>query len=113
MESAVMSLYQLNKIMYLLEVDADFLAGMKSDPAATIRDMELTDDERAAVLRGDVGTLYLMGVNIFILDSLARHELFGITRESYLAAVRAAAETRAEAGSQASRRPAAADRPGG
>lgn len=86
-----MSLYQLNKIMYLLEVDAAFLAQMKSDPADAIKDMELTEDERAAVLSGDVGKLYLMGVNMFILDSIARHELFGIDRNSYLAQVRAAA----------------------
>ena len=87
----VVSLYQLNKIMYLLEVDAAFLAQMKSDPADAIKDMELTEDERAAVLSGDVGKLYLMGVNMFILDSIARHELFGIDRNSYLAQVRAAA----------------------
>lgn len=86
-----MSLYQLNKIMYLLEVDAGFLARMKSDPADAIKDMELTEDERAAVLSGDVGKLYLMGVNMFILDSIARHELFDIDRNSYLAQVRAAA----------------------
>jgi hypothetical protein len=53
--------------------------------------MELTDDERAAVLSGDIGKLYLMGVNMFILDSMARHELFGIDRASYLAQIRAAA----------------------
>ena len=86
-----MSLYQLNKIMYLLEVDAAFLARMKSDPADAIKNMELTEEERAAVLSGDVGKLYLMGVNMFILDSIARHELFGIDRNSYLAQVRAAA----------------------
>jgi hypothetical protein len=86
-----MSLYQLNKIMYLLEVDRGFLARMKSDPADAIKDMELTEDERAAVLSGDVGKLYLMGVNMFILDSIARHELFGMDRNSYLAQVRAAA----------------------
>ena len=86
-----MSLYHLNKIMYLLEVDAGFLASMKTDPAGAIKDMDLTEEERAAVLAGDVGKLYLMGVNMFILDSIARHELFGINRNSYLARVRAAA----------------------
>jgi hypothetical protein len=96
-----MSLYQLNKIMYLLEVDAGFLARMKSDPADAIKGMELTEDERAAVLSGDVGKLYLMGVNMFILDSIARHELFGIDRNSYLAQVRAAA---AQAGDPQSRK---------
>jgi hypothetical protein len=86
-----MSRYQLNRIMYLLEVDAGFLARMKSDPADAIAGMELTEEERAAVLSGDVGKLYLMGVNMFILDSIARHRLFGIDRNSYLARIRAAA----------------------
>ncbi len=86
-----MSIYHLNKIMYLLDVDADFLARMKSSPADAIKEMELTEEERAAVLTGDVGKLYLMGVNIFILDSIARHQLFGIDRQGYLEQVRAAA----------------------
>ncbi len=86
-----MSLYQLNKIMYLLEVDAAFLARMKSNPADAIKGMELTEEERSAVLAGDVGKLYLMGVNMFILDSIARHELFGVDRNLYLERVRAAA----------------------
>jgi hypothetical protein len=92
-----MSLYQLNKIMYLLDVDASFLARMKANPAEAIRAMELTDDERAALLSGDVGKLYAMGVNMFMLDSIARHELFGIDRNSYLAQVRAAAAGNAPA----------------
>lgn len=87
-----MSLYQLNKIMYLLEVDADFLARMKSNPASAVKDMALTEDERTAVLTGDVGKLYSMGVNIFILDSVVRHQLFGIDRQTYLERIRAAAE---------------------
>jgi hypothetical protein len=91
MGNRVMSLYQLNKIMYLLEVDANFLAKMKSDPAGAIANFDLTEAERAAVLKGDVGTLYLMGVNMFMLDSIARHELLGVDRNSYLAQIRAAA----------------------
>lgn len=87
-----MSLYQLNKIMYLLEVDAEFLARMKSDPAAAVKDFDLTAQERRALLDGEAGELYVMGVNAFILDSLARHELLGLDRDSYLAKVRAAAQ---------------------
>lgn len=88
------SLYQLNKIMYLLEVDAEFLARMKTNPAGAIADFNLTEQERAAVLAGEVGELYLMGVNAFMLDSVARHELLGQNRESYMAKVRAAAQRR-------------------
>jgi hypothetical protein len=92
-ERRVVSLYQLNKIMYLLDVDAGLLARMKSDPAGAVESFDLTEEERRALLLGDVGKLYLMGVNMFILDSIARHELFGVDRNSYLAQVRAAAQT--------------------
>jgi Aromatic-ring-opening dioxygenase LigAB, LigA subunit len=86
-----MSLYQLNKIMYLLEVDSTFLAKMKADPPDAIKDMPLSEDERAAVIAGDVGKLYAMGVNCFMMDSIARHQLYGIDRQGYLDRVRAAA----------------------
>ena len=92
------SLYQLNKIMYLLEVDSAFLARMKSDPAGAIAGYDLTAQERTAVLDGEVGELYLMGVNAFMLDSVARHELLGQNRESYMAKIRAAAQRRDASG---------------
>jgi len=87
----MMSLYQLNKILYRLEMDATFLEGMKCNPAEAIKNVELSEEERSALLRGEVGKLYLLGANLFILDSIARHELFGTNRESYLAQVRRAA----------------------
>jgi hypothetical protein len=92
-----MSLYQLNRIMYLLEVDPAFLARIRSDPKQAIADFDLSEEERAAVLAGDVGTLYLMGVNMFMLDSVARHEILGVNREIYMSRVRAAAQTRKSA----------------
>jgi hypothetical protein len=87
-----MSVYQLNKIFYLLDMDEDFLARTKKDPDTSIKDFDLTDDERAAVLNGDIGQLYKWGVHTFILNSAARHEVFGVNRENYLKRVRAAAE---------------------
>jgi hypothetical protein len=87
-----MSLYRLNKIMFLLDVDQEFLTSMRADAAATVRNMDLTDEERTAFLTGDVGKLYLMGVDMFLLDTMVRHELFGIDRAKYLERVRAAAE---------------------
>jgi hypothetical protein len=92
-----MSLYQVNKILYLLEVDSRFLAEMKSNPAEAICGMPLTEDERIAFITGDVGKLYLMGANMFMLDSIARHQLYGIDRRSYLEQVRSAAGRKQEA----------------
>jgi hypothetical protein len=48
----------------------------------------LTDAERAALLAGDVGTLYQMGVNAYVMGYLARYGLFGLTAETYSARVR-------------------------
>jgi hypothetical protein len=50
---------------------------------------EFTGAERAALLTGDVGTLYQMGVNAYLMGYLARYGLFGLTAESYSARLRA------------------------
>jgi hypothetical protein len=50
---------------------------------------QFTDVERAALLSGDVGTLYRMGVNAYLMGYLARYGVFGLTVDSYSARVRA------------------------
>jgi hypothetical protein len=50
---------------------------------------KFTATERAALLAGDVGTLYQMGVNAYLMGYLARYGLFGLTGEVYSARVRA------------------------
>jgi hypothetical protein len=50
---------------------------------------KLTAVERSALLAGDVGTLYQMGVNAYLMGYLARYGLFGLTGEVYSARVRA------------------------
>lgn len=87
-----MSVYELNKICYLLDIDEDFLARAKADPAAAISNFDLTDQEREALLAGDVGQLYKWGVHTFILNSTARHEVFGVNRKNYAERIRAAAQ---------------------
>ena len=79
-----MSVYSLNKICYLLEMDASFRERIKSNPAETISEFPLTSDEREALTSGDVGKLFGMGVHPLVLSGLSRHEMFGVTRENYL-----------------------------
>jgi aromatic-ring opening dioxygenase LigAB LigA subunit len=50
---------------------------------------EFTGAERAALLTGDVGTLYRFGVNAYLMGYLARYGLFGLTAEAYSARLRA------------------------
>jgi hypothetical protein len=86
-----MSIYRVNKILYRLELEEDFSKSVRADPVAALAEIDLTDEERAALLSGDVGKLYVMGVHAFLLQTLARQGLFGLDRETYLQRVRAAA----------------------
>ena len=49
---------------------------------------QLTETERTALLAGDVGRLYQMGVNAYLMGYLGRYGIFGLTVESYSARVR-------------------------
>jgi hypothetical protein len=85
-----MSVYYLNKILYLIETDREFLERFREDTQAAIANMPLTAAERTALLSGDVAGLYRMGVHAFLLNSLARHLLCGLDRDRYLERIRQA-----------------------
>jgi len=86
-----MSVYQLNKFMYRLETEVAFLNAVRSDPVNAVGVFKLTQEERKALLDGDVAALYLMGVHPFLLLTLSRQGVFGVNRDNYLPRVRAAA----------------------
>ncbi len=48
----------------------------------------MSGGELEALVTGDVGTLYQMGVHTFFLNHLARYELFGVNRDNYLERIR-------------------------
>jgi hypothetical protein len=62
---------------------------MKADPAKALAPLDLTDTERQALLAGDVGALYRMGINAFLMSYLARFEVVGLNVESYNQRMRA------------------------
>jgi hypothetical protein len=62
---------------------------MKADPAKALAPLDLTDAERNALVAGDVGTLYRMGVNGFLMGYLARFEVCGLNIASYNERMRA------------------------
>jgi len=78
-----MSVYALNYLFRETLRDHAFRAQMKSDPAAAIARYELTDEERKALLSADIGKLYDMGVNAFLMGYLCRFELLGLTPELF------------------------------
>lgn len=82
-----MSLYYLNKVFYGLDTDEEFLARFRSDIDEALKGFSLTAAEVTAVKAGDIVTLYQMGAHPFLLNSLSRHKLCGVTQENYLARI--------------------------
>ena len=62
-----MSLYQLQKLLYGLNRDRATQEKYRTGLDELLDDFDLTDEERAALRDGDVGLLYVLGVNGQIL----------------------------------------------
>ena len=56
-----MSVYAVNYLCREVLRDHAFRAAMKADPAAAMAKYDLTDEERQALLAGDVAKLYRLG----------------------------------------------------
>lgn len=69
-----MSLYQVQKFLWLLNRDTAQQERFRSDPAAAIAPFDLTDEERDALLHTDIGLLYHLGVNGQLLMHFAAFE---------------------------------------
>jgi hypothetical protein len=81
-----MSLYQLQKLIYHVNRDAERREKYRRDIAAFIRAYELSDDEAAAVLTVDIRTLYKMGVHSLLLRPFTL--LNKISNEDYAKALK-------------------------
>ncbi len=62
-----MSLYHVQKLLYQLNRDPHTQQRYADDFDALLADYELADEERNAIESGDIGLLYVMGVNGQIL----------------------------------------------
>jgi hypothetical protein len=79
-----MSLFGIHKTLYLLQNDLDFREQLRTDPAAALATLPLTDRERQALLSGDVAELYRMGAHTFLMSRIPRfNALGGMTRAEY------------------------------
>lgn len=58
-----MSLYYVQKLLYQLNRDPLVRKRFESERGALLDEYELTGEERTALEEGDVGLLYVMGVN--------------------------------------------------
>jgi hypothetical protein len=84
-----MSIFAVNYLCREVLRDHAFRAAMKSDPAKALAPLDLTDEERSALIAGDVGTLFRMGGNGFLMAYLARFEVCGLNVASYNERMRA------------------------
>jgi hypothetical protein len=89
-----MSVYAINKLCRDTLHDPGFREAVKRDPALAIAPLDLTDDERKALLGGDVARLYEWGCHPFLLAYLTRWDLFGLTVDRYSERIRTAHDAR-------------------
>ena len=81
-----MSLYAVQKLLYQLNRDETVRARFESDRDALLLEYSLTAEDRAAIVEGDIGLLYVIGVNGQILMHYAA--LIGQEWDEYLEAMR-------------------------
>jgi hypothetical protein len=62
-----MSLYQLQKLLYDVNRDPARRERYRQDPAAFVKNYDLTEAEAKAILQLDVRALYQMGVHSLLL----------------------------------------------
>jgi hypothetical protein len=82
-----MSLYYLQKFLYQLNRDEAAQQRYREDIDSVLDEYELTDEERTALAEGDIGLLYVLGVNGQILMHYAA--FLGIEWFDYLEKMRA------------------------
>jgi Aromatic-ring-opening dioxygenase LigAB, LigA subunit len=84
-----MTIFTVNHLCREILRDHAFRAAMKTDPVKALAPLDLTEDERHALIAGDAGTLYRMGANAFLLAYMARFEICGLNVEIYNQRMRA------------------------
>jgi len=89
-----MSVYAIDKLCRDALHDLAFREALKRDPAAAIASRDLSNEEREALLAGDVPRLYRWGCHPFLLAYLTRWDLFGLTPAIYNARIRTVQDER-------------------
>jgi aromatic-ring opening dioxygenase LigAB LigA subunit len=84
-----MSIFAVNYLCREVLRDHAFRAAMKVDPAKALAPLDLTEQERRALIEGDVGMLFRLGANGFLMAYLARFEVCGLNVASYNERMRA------------------------
>ena len=82
-----MSLYSVQKLLYQLNRDPYVRKRYDQDFEELLQEYDLTDEELTAIRDGDIGLLYVMGVNGQILMHYSA--LLGQEWSEYIAAMKA------------------------
>ena len=80
-----MSLYGMQKFMFLLKKDKSLQARFKEDAASALSAFPLSEGERDALAAGDLAALYRMGVHPLLLAPYSR--FMAIPRPRYQTAL--------------------------
>jgi hypothetical protein len=86
---STMSIFAVNYLCREILRDHAFRAAMKADPAKALAGKDLNDEERNAMIAGDVGKLFRMGANSFLMAYMARFEVCGLDVAKYNERMRA------------------------
>ncbi len=81
-----MSLYYVQKLLYQLNRDSGTQERYREDFEGLLSDYDLDDEERDAIREGDIGLLYVMGVNGQILMHFSA--LIGQEWDEYIQAMK-------------------------
>ncbi|HEY1597918.1 MAG TPA: hypothetical protein VGF74_21135 [Thermoleophilaceae bacterium] len=87
-----MSVYAVNKLCRRVVHEPALRQALNSDPEPALRAARppLSEDELAALLAGDVGTLSKLGCNHFLLHQLGRWQVLGLDLPLYAERIREA-----------------------
>jgi Aromatic-ring-opening dioxygenase LigAB, LigA subunit len=85
MEVGRMSTYAVHKLIKRIQREPCFREQLQRDPEPALHEFSpgLTDQERSALLAGDVGALHALGVHGYLLSRLVPFGLFGLTAQNY------------------------------
>ncbi len=84
------SAYAVNKLARLMLHDISLRERTPATPQEVVASFAgLSDEERAALLAGEVGRLHELGAHSFLLGYLGRYGLFGLSQEVYAERMRA------------------------
>src|ERR1700753_3868965 len=81
-----MSLYQMQKFLFDLNRDPVVQADYRKDAAGLVQRYDLSSEERDAIIKGDIGLIYVLGANGQLLMHFAA--FLGMPWPAYIQSMR-------------------------